>query len=158
MEHTARHSARVARLQLSVHTVAAPASAAPSREHTPLVRSLALDLTTGDLLVENGRCRLTRTAAEYTRQRAYMRLGLWQGEYPLDLSKGIPYRRYLGESGTFDALSGTLRTAILTCPGMASLDAFTASLSTSTRGASISFAGRASDGEPIQLDDFAVAA
>jgi hypothetical protein len=122
------------------------------------VKSLALDLTTGDLLVEGGRCRLTRTPAEYARQRLYVRLGLWRGEYPLDLSKGIPYQQYLGQGGTFDALTGTLRTAASTSPGIASLDAFRASLNTRTRGASISLRATASNGEPITLDDFAVSA
>jgi hypothetical protein len=119
------------------------------------VRDLALDPITGDLLLDDtGRARLTTPGQEAVQQRLQLRLSLWQGEYPLDTSVGVPYGSLLGRKGAEVLASRTLRAAAESCPGLAQLTAFSFALD-AERHATVTLAGRASNGEPVSLEAFA---
>jgi hypothetical protein len=119
------------------------------------VRDIALDPTSGDLLLEHGRARLTSPAkAENVRQRLQIRLGFWRGEYILDRSKGIPYQRALGRKDDGELLQAYVRGAASSCPGVDHLRSFT--FSAARRAGSIALVAVAASGEPISLDDFRV--
>jgi hypothetical protein len=118
------------------------------------VRDLALDLSTGDLLLTNHAARLTTpTGGENVAQRLRIRLGLWQGDYILDGSVGIPYLRLLGVKNAKARLSRTLARAASSCPGIAALDSFALDVD-ANRDASVSLRGRTLTGEPVSLDAF----
>jgi len=119
------------------------------------VRTLALDPTTGDLALDaNGRTRLTDAGAESVRQRMFLRLSLWQGEYALDTRQGIPYAAYLGQKGVESQFERVLRRAAESCPGVAALSAFAMAVDPSTRKASITLEAQTAQGEPVSLDAF----
>lgn len=94
------------------------------------MRDIALDTTTGDLRWTAGadglrRLSLTAPGAETVRQKLALRLGLGQGEYALDASRGMPFFQQLFVKATGRRVAESVyRRAISTCPGVARLDAF----------------------------------
>jgi hypothetical protein len=117
------------------------------------VRALALDPATGDLLVSRGRLEVV-TGPAALRQRLQMRLRLWQGEWFADTSVGVPWLLFLGVKGAQALAESTLRRAITTCPGVASLDAFTFNVDSRTRRATLSFRVTATTGDVLDFADF----
>lgn len=117
------------------------------------MRALALDPATGDLLVSRGRLEVV-TGSAALRQRLQMRLRLWAGEWFADTSVGVPWLLFLGVKGAQALAESTLRRAITTCPGVASLDAFTFTLNTRTRAATLSFRVTAATGDVLAFSDF----
>jgi len=117
------------------------------------VRDLCLDADTGDLLLSDGAARLTAPGTEATRQRMQLRLSFWQGEWRLDRRVGIPYAQRLGRKGGVRFLRDDLRRAAATCPGVARLDTFSATLG-ADRGLTVGLEARALDGSPVSLADF----
>ena len=87
------------------------------------MRSLALDPTTGDLLLTAGRLSLVE-GVDAIAQRIQGRLALWAGEWFADTSIGVPFLTFLGAKGGEKLAESSLRRAILTCPGVASLESF----------------------------------
>lgn len=123
------------------------------------MRQLALDPTTGDLLVESGKTRLTAADAPETfGQRLQIRLALWQGEYGPDINQGIPYADLLGVKGASDRLQRTLRKAALTSPGVASLVSFPFVLGSDRVARVNGLQAKSITGEPITLDAFVAGA
>ncbi len=120
------------------------------------MRDIALDPVTGDLDLSSGGLRLTEPGAESVAQRLRIRLKLWLGEYLLDTRQGIPYQRLLGskEDGP-GGLEAVLREAVLTCPGISSLESWSYEL-TSAREAIVAFVARMTDGDPVSIDPFIV--
>lgn len=119
------------------------------------MRTFALDPTTGDLAISGGRPRIAE-GLDATVQKLSVRLRLWQGEWPFDRSVGIPYRRVLGEKGVSAFASATLRRAIETSPGVATLDAFSFTEDRARRSAALAFRATSATGEPITVTDFVV--
>jgi hypothetical protein len=120
------------------------------------VRDLALDPTSGDLLVEQAALRLTSPAgAENVAQHLGVRLALWQGEYPLDRRVGVPYVLLLGQKGARALLASTLRQSASSSPGVDRLDAFALNVD-ADRNATCSIAAVSTSGDPLRLDDFVV--
>lgn len=109
------------------------------------MRSLALDPTTGDLLLTAGRLTLVEGAAAIA-QRLDGRLSLWAGEWFADTSLGVPFLTFLGVKGAAALAEASLRRAILSCPGVAALETFTFTAS-SDRSAVVTFRARAATGE-----------
>lgn len=120
------------------------------------MRDIALDTTTGDLAVSAGRLSLT-VGVPAVCQRLGLRLSLWRGEYVIDRGQGIPYTDILGRKGTEPILEATLRRAAGTSPGIDTLQEFSMDVD-AERAASVSLVARASNGEPVRLDAFRVAA
>lgn len=117
------------------------------------MRALALDPATGDLLVSRGRLVVISGAAAL-RQRLQMRLKLWAGEWFADTSVGVPWLLFLGVKGSQALAESTLRRAITTCPGVASLDAFAFTVNARTRSAALSFRVTAQTGDVLVFTDF----
>lgn len=124
------------------------------------MRDIALDPVTGDLALEVSggatRLRLTDpTTGEATRQRLYLRLSLWQGEYEIDTRQGIPYHLFLGRKGTEAVFGATLRQAAATCPGVDAVTAFALAVDPATRAATLDpFEVRAVTGDVVDLGGF----
>lgn len=117
------------------------------------MRTLALDLVTGDLAISNGRVQLVE-GVDAVAQKLRMRLRLWQGEWHRDRRIGVPFQRFLGQKGAAPIAEATLRRAISTCPGVRALVEFSFTLDRSARAASVSFRATSIDGEPITVTDF----
>lgn len=126
------------------------------------MRDLALDPTTGDLLLTRGADGLRRatltSGAGAVRQKLALRLGLSQGEYPLDVSVGIPYFGTVFSKASGRRVAESLfRRAIATCPGVRSVESFALSVSAG-RVASLSFRVTTVEGEPLTVTDFVAGA
>lgn len=115
------------------------------------VRTLALD-TTGDLAVVGGQLQVI-DGADAVRQALELRLSIWQGEWFADATVGVPYLRFLGVPGALPLAESLLRRAILSCPGVASLDRFSIALN-AERHATVTFAVTTTAGEPLTISDF----
>jgi hypothetical protein len=72
-------------------------------------------------------------------QRLRFRLSLWQGEFVLDRSVGIPALSVILAKGRVALAEALLRRAIATCPGVAALRSFSLELDRPTRAASVAF-------------------
>lgn len=121
------------------------------------MRSLALDPLTGDLLLASGRLSLVE-GARAVAKRLRGRLSLWEGEWFADLAVGIPYLDFLGQKGGQPVAEAALRRAILTCPGVAALELFTLTVDSKTRGATVAFRVRTTDGAIVEDGGFRVGA
>ena len=121
------------------------------------MRSLALDATTGDLLLTAGRLTLVE-GAEAVAQRLRGRLTLWAGEWFADTSLGVPFLSFLGVKGAAALAESTRRRAITTCPGVAALETFTMTVDGGARSAVIAFRARTTDGDVIEDGGFRVGA
>lgn len=122
------------------------------------MRDLALNPTTGDLMVTAGELTLTgapnATTVDAVEQKLRIRLSLLLGEYLLDTSVGIPYTQtILGVKGNQAIAEGIFRQAITTCPGVASLLSFSLTVG-ANRQASLSFSVKAITGDVVTINDF----
>ena len=114
-----------------------------------------LDPATFDLWVgPNGETRLT-TPLEGAAQRLRVGLGLWKGEYPLDLDQGIPYKDILGRKDGGASLAAAQRAEIVGAPEVASLDAFSVTLDV-RRNATTRFRATTVQGDVLEPDAFTV--
>jgi hypothetical protein len=116
------------------------------------VRTLALDPLTGDLALTAGRLTLVE-GAHAVAQRLEGRLSLWLGSWFADLAIGVPFLSFLGQKGAEALAEATLRRAILTCPGVTSLESFTSTVDRAARAATATFRARSVDGRTIVTDD-----
>ena len=121
------------------------------------MRSIALDPITHDwtLTSERGARRLSIvTGTDAIAQRLYGRLRAWAGEWFLDTDMGLPARSFLGVKGGRAVAELALRRAILTCPGVATLELFAFTFDGSTRKASLAFRVRTDEGHVIEDNGF----
>lgn len=116
------------------------------------MRTLALDPLTGDLALTAGRLTLVE-GARAVAQRLEGRLSLWAESWFADLAVGVPFLDFLGQKGTEALAEATLRRAILTCPGVTSLESFTFAVDRSARRATATFRARTLAGRTITTDD-----
>lgn len=114
------------------------------------MRALALDPTTGDLATAGGLSLVEGVAAVAQRLRG--RLGLGQGEWFANTRDGIPWvQTILGQRGAETIAEAILRTAITTCPGVATLLVFTFAVNPVTRHATVTFRVRTVDGDTLSV-------
>jgi hypothetical protein len=116
------------------------------------VRTLALDPLTGDLALTAGRLTLVE-GAEAVAQRLEGRLSLWLGSWFADLAVGVPFLDFLGQKNADALAEATLRRAILTCPGVTSLESFTFTVDRNARSATVTFRARTVAGRTVTTDD-----
>lgn len=119
------------------------------------MRDIFLDPDTGDLSIVSGKIRLTTPGVEASAQRLRVRLRLFRGEYVLDRRVGMPYADFLGKKGVLRRYDEMLRSAVRTCPGVASLNTFLLTLD-ADRLATVTLSASALDGQPIDLAGFIV--
>jgi hypothetical protein len=128
------------------------------------VKDLALDPTTGDLLLEStggaSAARLTdASTGESQAQRLYLRLSLWRTEYIPDARVGMPYDVIFGRKGTLPILTSVVRGAVATCPGIARLLEYGVAFDAAARVATIDpLRAQADDGSTVDLSGLVVAA
>ena len=92
--------------------------------------------------------------ADALRQKLQIRLGIYQGEWPLDTTVGIPWlTRILGKQANRADGENVLRQAILTCPGVASVTSFQITYN-ADRTASLTFSVQSVGGENVTVADF----
>lgn len=118
------------------------------------MRSLALDATSGDLALASGRLTLVEGAAAIA-QRLDGRLSLWAGDWFADTSVGVPFLSFLGVKGAAPLAEAALRRAVASCPGVASIEAFTFAASADRR-AVVDFRVRTVTGEIIDRGGYQV--
>lgn len=108
----------------------------------------------GDLYLENGTARLTRSLSEEVAQELYVRFRFFKGEWSLDPAQGLPYlQSILGKKTPIGIVSQIFRRTITSCPGVAALTAFQLRR-TSTRGVSLDFTATLTDGTVLTAADF----
>lgn len=120
-----------------------------------MVRALALDPTTGDLALTQGRLSLVE-GKDAVAQRLRGRLKLWAGEWFADTAIGVPYLTILGQKGAVPLAEATLRKAITTCPGVATLESFSLAHDGRSRSATVAFRVRTSAGAVVEDAGFRV--
>lgn len=115
-----------------------------SAESATSPTELALDPETWDLALP---IRWIR-GAEAIAQRILVRLRWFKGEWFLDENQGIPYFQVLlgVKSPDIALVSGLLRRAILSTPGVARVQSLDLSYDSSTREASLAFVAETDDG------------
>lgn len=119
------------------------------------MRTFATDPVTGDLALVSGRLVVVEGPLAVA-ERLRGRLTLWQGEWFADLAVGVPFLDFLGQKGALALADATLRAAITTCPGVASLEAFAADVDAATRRGTVTFRARTTDGEVVEERGFRV--
>ena len=120
------------------------------QSHVPFTITLPMDTSTSKTTAPKLMDRMIRPLFK----PPSMRLRLWAGEWFADTSVGVPWLLFLGVKGAQALAESTLRRAITTCPGVASLDAFTFTLNTRTRAATLSFRVTAATGDVLAFSDF----
>lgn len=115
-------------------------------ERNPIVGDIYLD--------ERGTMRLTETLSEQVAQELWIRLHLFKGEWFLDPDQGIPYWSILGQKLPLSVVGQIFRSAILSVPGIASLDSFQLARDPS-RAVQIDFSVTLTDGATLSSSDFA---
>lgn len=118
----------------------------------PIVRDLVLN-TSGDLDLVSRRLRLTTRGEEALAQKLRVRLGLAQGDWFMDQRVGVPYYTDIMGKQPTGAAEALLRRVIMTCPGVAALEAFSLTRGADRR-ARLSFAVRSVTGDIVTIDDF----
>ncbi len=110
----------------------------------------------GDLYLNpNGTVQLTASLSEDVAQELWIRLRLFRGEWFLDPDQGIPYfESILGQKTPLSVIGQIFRSAILSVPGIASLDSFELTRNPQ-RAIGLSFSVTLSDGSVLRSSDFA---
>lgn len=107
---------------------------------------LAIDINTGDLILEDGDINLN-SGLEAIRQNLQARLSFFLGEWFLDVDSGVPYYQdVLKKNPDPVVLDGVFKDAILGTPGVLGLEEFDMQLDTSLRQLKLIFKARSTDG------------
>lgn len=110
---------------------------------------LALDDTTGDLLVMAGDLVIAR-GTDSIRSDLQARLKFFRGEWFLDTTVGVPYwQSVLVKNPDLRAVREALRSEILGTPGIASLESLVFDYQAGTRQLVVSFQASADSGELV---------
>ena len=108
----------------------------------------------GDIYMgATGTDRLTENLTEEVQQLLLTRFRMFQGEWYLDTTVGVPYfQSILGIKQASSLVSAILRQVITTCPGVASLDNF--ATTQNGRTFSLAFSATLTDGAVLTVTDF----
>ena len=109
----------------------------------------------GDLCLENGTARLTRTLSEEVAQDLQLALSLFLGEWFLDPEQGMPYwQSILGHKIPLRELAQLYTSAILSRPGVASLSAPVTAARLPSRRVALAFSVTLTDGSTLVYKRF----
>lgn len=109
----------------------------------------------GDLYLENGTVRLTATLQETVAQLIRRSLLMFQGEWFLDPTQGVPwFQSILGVKAPLSLVNQILRQAVAQIPGIQSIDTFTLTPQPN-RGMQLSFSLTLADGTLLTSSSFA---
>lgn len=108
---------------------------------------LMLDPITNDLVFVNGESIVTQTQSEIVAQRLKITLYTFLGEWFLDTSLGVPYfQAILGKGRTKQSVDIIFQTIIGDDPGVVEIRQFDSVLYSDSRGYTMTFSVRVSDG------------
>jgi enolase len=108
---------------------------------------LLLDPLTHDLVFVNGSATVTQTQSEVVAQRLKITLYTFLGEWYLDTTVGVPYfQQIFGKVRNKSTIDVIFQNIIAADPGVLEIREFNSEMSASTRGYSMSFKVRVSDG------------
>jgi hypothetical protein len=109
----------------------------------------------GDIYLENGTVRLTNGLLEEVAQRLRISLLMFQGEWFLDPSQGMPwFQSILGVKSPLSTVQRLILSAISQQPGVDKVNSF-AVTQLPNRGLSISFQLTLTNGKVLNSSDFA---
>lgn len=109
----------------------------------------------GDLYLENGTIRLTRTLTEEVAQELFIRLKFFKGEWFLDTTLGLPYfQSILVMGASTDAVAQIFRRVIAGTPGVKSIKSLQLTR-LPNRALSVAFVAILDDGATLTSSDFA---
>lgn len=107
----------------------------------------------GDLAIESGDL-VILSGVDAIAQHLKIRLRFFLGEWFLNLDEGIPYfERVFVKSPNIPEIRALYRRAILTTPGVATIDDLTVDFDGSSRVLSVTFAGETDTGEPLDFSE-----
>jgi len=97
---------------------------------------------TGDMAFGQGSSNFLINSSATIAQIIGTRLRLWSGEWFLNLKAGVPYlQQILGKPNSVATAEMVLRAQILACPGVSSIQLFSASYDANTRTITINATG-----------------
>ncbi len=112
---------------------------------------LALDTVTHDLAIERGDLALVR-GRDAIAQDIATRLQFFQGEWFLDQRVGMPYfKEVLVKNPDLGAVRFVIRSAILSTPGVRSLESFSLTFDGATRALNVTFTAKTVDDEVLDF-------
>jgi len=107
----------------------------------------------GDLAIDEGDL-VSVTDMEATRQRLWITLRTFLGEWYLDITEGVPYyENVLVKNPNPADLDAVFKDAILSDPKVESLESFTLTIDSQNRQLTLSFRALCEDGEVIELSE-----
>lgn len=117
---------------------------------------IKLDFGTGDLDLTGHQLNLV-TGADAIEQQLRIRLRFFLGEYFLDTRQGIPfYREVLIKNPNLPLLRSIFREAIITTPGVSSVQDVQVSVNGVTRTLSLTFVATIDTGEELVFNPFII--
>jgi hypothetical protein len=111
--------------------------------------ALLQDPSSGDLVLVNGNLALAQTPQVEAAQAALNAFNLWQGEWFLDTTIGVPYYQLILGRKNVKVATKALRTVLEAVPQIASVQAFTAVLDAPSRKLTVTFQATAVDGSAV---------
>jgi hypothetical protein len=109
-----------------------------------------MDPNTNEMVIRNGDLVMARGDAAIL-QDCMQQLQLYLGEWFLDTTQGIPYRQIiLVKNPNLDLVQATLQSRILAVNGVTDLLSFSFNFSGKTRGLSVAFSARTTNGTVIK--------
>ena len=117
---------------------------------------ILLSEQTNDLRIESGELILSTTTIESLRQRIYITLNAWLGEWKLNINFGIPFRQSIFVKGvTKGGVDAIFRAQIAAFSDIIEVEEFTSELDTRTRQYSITrLIVRTSEGTQVLVNRF----
>lgn len=114
---------------------------------------LKLDPDSWDIVIENQDISYINDT-DAIQQHLRQRLSFFKGEYPYDLSIGVPYHQeFFKKNFNPIVIDSSLKTTIIDTPGVIELTSFILDLDEPTRVLSLNFKVRAKNGEVIDYSD-----
>lgn len=118
-----------------------------------------LDPVTNDLDLTGNTLRLTKTVQENTRQRVLITLNTNKGEWPFNISFGIPWLKnennntqLLGKTSK-NIIDSAIKKAILTRQGIVSIEQYSSTLDKVTRRMTVNFKALTETGDIITVTE-----
>jgi len=88
---------------------------------------------TGDYRFGQGAAQFWKDQPEGVAQAASQRLQLWQGQWYLDTTEGMPWKTRVLGNRTADTRDPSIRSHVLATPGVTKITAYSSSLNRDTR-------------------------
>ncbi|MDB4311872.1 hypothetical protein N9937_00440 [bacterium] len=121
------------------------------------MKGFLLSEQTNDLIIENGDLQMSTSIAQNLRQRIYVKLNAWMGEWKLNINFGVPYRQEIFVGGvTKEGVDTIFRSKILEYSDVISITEFRSELDSTNRRYSItSLVIKTNDGPTDIINSFA---